>query len=344
MVGLCGQLRKSRENRWETVEKEKEQKTFGLSFAGGGVHGWAELAVYEELERKNIRIDAVTGTSMGSFIAAAVASGLSSQAIQEIIEETDQLVKESKLFNRRALLNLLSFRQPVGLVLMEKIVKVIRPLNEIYGDLMLSDVPKPLAIPAVDLHTGKMIIFSNQPEYFQTVFKEAEFYPKDIPLLDACLASSAYPVVLSPISIDDYDFVDGGVLMNAPAALISKKKIDYVLSIDVAAAEEIEEIDVWADVALRTISIIRNHQPEASQGDIEQIYQLELNLPGTFDFGDSRKIIDAGRAFVKENPLDLTEAFRKVKAAGENPPIIIEPPLPRKNSIEKLWEKLKNKF
>lgn len=29
------------------------QKTFGLSFAGGGVHGWAELAVYEELEKKN---------------------------------------------------------------------------------------------------------------------------------------------------------------------------------------------------------------------------------------------------------------------------------------------------
>ena len=326
------------------MDKGREQKTFGLSFAGGGVHGWAELAVYEELERKNIRIDAVTGTSMGSFLAAAVASGLSSQDIQEIIEETDQLIKKSKLFNRRALLNLFSIRQPIGLVLMEKIVKVIRPINEIYGDLMLSDVPKPLAIPAVDLYSGKMIVFSNQPEYFQTVFKGAKFYEKDVPLLDACLASSAYPVILSPISIDDYSFIDGGVVMNAPAALISKEKIDYVLSIDVEAAEETEEIDAWADVALRTISIIRNHQPEASQGDIEQVYQLELDLPGTFDFGDSKKIIEAGRLFIKENPLDLTGAFKRVQPISENPQIIIEPSPPKENPIRNLWRQLKNKL
>lgn len=326
------------------MEQEKKQKSFGLSFAGGGVHGWAELAVYEELERQNIQVDAVTGTSMGSFLAAAVASGLSSQEMTEIIVETDHLVKESKLFNRRALLNFFSFRQPVGLVLMEKIIKVIRPLKEVYGDLMLSDVPKPLAIPAIDLNTGKMIVFSNKSEYFQTVFKEAAFYEKDIPLLDACLASSAYPVVLSPVSIGPYDFIDGGVLLNAPAALISKEKIDYVLSIDVAPAQAIEEIDIWADVALRTISIIRNHQPEASQGEIEQIYRLELDLPGTFDFGDSRKIIEAGRCFVEEHPLDLREAFEEIQNEQKSPPIIIEPPVSKRTPLKNLWTQVKNKM
>lgn len=309
------------------MEKKKQQKSFGLSFAGGGVHGWAELAVYEELERKNIEIDAVTGTSMGSFMAAAVASGLTSQEIQEIIQETDEVIKESKLFNRRALLNLFSFRQPIGLVLMEKIVKVIQPLNKLYGELMLSDLPKPLAIPAIDLHTGKMIIFSNQPEYFETVFEGAEFYDKDLPLLDACLASSAYPVVLSPIAIDDYDFIDGGVLMNAPAALISKEKIDYVFSIDVASNEGMEDIDKWADVALRTLSILKNHQSEATHASIEQIYKLELDLPGTFDFGDSGKIIEAGRSFVAANPIVLTDLFEEKPETKERALITIEEPL-----------------
>lgn len=306
------------------MEDKQQQKTFGVSFAGGGVHGWAELAVYEELERQNIQIDAVTGTSMGSFLAAAVASGLTSQEMEKIIKETDRLIKKSKLFNRRALLNLFSFRQPVGLVLMEKITNVIQPLNQIYGDLMLSDVPKPLAIPAVDLHTGEMVIFSNRPEYFQTVFKGATFHEDDLPLLDACLASSAYPVVLSPVKIGEYDFVDGGVLMNAPAALIAKDKIDYVLSIDVQSVEEMADVGVWGDVALRTISIIRNHQPEAAPGDIDKLYQLQLDLPGTFDFGDSSKIIEAGRAFVEENPLDLEEVFKAKKEIRKTPNIVVE--------------------
>ena len=323
------------------MSKKEQKKSFGLSFAGGGVHGWAELAVYEELERKEIEIDAVAGTSMGSFIAAGVASGLSSKEIQEIIEETDHVIKKSKLFNRRALLNLFSFRQPIGLVLMEKIAKVIRPLNQFYGDLMLSDIPKPLAIPAVDLHSGKMIIFSNQPEYFEKVFKDAEFYKKDLPLLDACLASSAYPVVLSPIKIDEYEFVDGGVLLNAPAALISKKKIDYVFSIDVESTDKMEDIDKWADVALRTINILKNYQPEFIPAEVEQTYQLKLDLPGTFEFGDSGKIINAGRQFVKEHPINLEELFEEDNKERKSPKITIQKPLSRKEKILEFFKQFK---
>lgn len=320
------------------MEKEVKQKSFGVSFAGGGVHGWAELAVYEELEKQNIQIDAVTGTSMGSFIAAAVASGLTTEQIKSIIEETDQVIQESKLFNRRTLLNLFSFRQPMGLVLMEKIMKVIEPISAIYGELMLSDVPTPLAIPAVDLHTGKMIVFSNAPEYFELVFEHAEFYEKDLPLVDACLASSAYPVVLSPVRIDDYQLIDGGVILNAPAALISKKKIEYVLSIDVVSTSVLEPVDKWGDVAFRTIEILKNHQRETTEPSIGADYRLELDLPGTFDFGDSGKIIEAGREFVRENPVDLSDVFVEVRQA---PPITIQKPVTFREKVQAIWKGLK---
>lgn len=322
------------------MEKDVQQKSFGLSFAGGGVHGWAELAVYEELEKKNIRIDAVTGTSMGSFLAAAVASGLSSKQIKGIIEETDQVIENSKLFNRRALLNLFSFRQPMGLVLMDKIMKVIKPMNDLYGEFMLSDVPTPLAIPAVDLHTGKMIVFSNAPEYFELVFEHAEFYEKDLPLVDACLASSAYPVVLSPVQLDDYQLIDGGVLLNAPASLISKEKIAYVLSVDVVSTSVLEPVDKWGDVAFRTLEILKNHQRETTEAPIGADYRLELNLPGTFDFGDSGIIIEAGREFVRKNPLDLSDAYEIVRQA---PPITIEPPMTLKEKIQAKWNDFKEK-
>lgn len=316
------------------------QKTFGLSFAGGGVHGWAELAVFEELERQNIQIDAVTGTSMGSFLAAAVASGLTAKQIKSIIEETDQVIVKNKIFNRRALLNLFSFRQPMGLVLMDKIMKVIKPMNDLYGEFMLSDVPTPLAIPAVDLHTGKMIIFSNAPEYFELVFEHAEFYEKDIPLVDACLASSAYPVVLSPVQLDDYQLIDGGVMLNAPAALISKEKIEYVLSIDVVSMSVLEPVNQWGDVAFRTLEILKNHQRETTAAPIGMYYRLELDLPGTFDFGDSGKIIEAGREYVRKNPVDLSDAFEVVREAS---PITIEALPTFRDRMRSIWESLKRK-
>lgn len=282
---------------------------------------------------------------MGSFLAAAVASGLTSQEIQKIIQNTDKEIEESKLFKRRALLNFFSFRQPIGLVLMDKIMEVIKPMNAFYGELMLSDVPKPLAIPAVDLNTGKMIIFSNAPEYFQTVFEHAEFYDKDLPLVDACLASSAYPIVLSPVTLDDYQLVDGGVILNAPAALISKKKIDYVFSIDVESKESMEHINKWGDVALRTLEILKHHQRDVSQALIEQEYRLNLTLPGTFDFGDSEKIIEAGRDFVRSNPVDLSGAFEEVsKEVLDTPPITVEKPETLQKRISKIWGSMKKKM
>lgn len=48
-------------------KQEYRQKTLGLSFSGGGVQAWAEVAAYADLERQGVEIDAVTGTSMGLF-------------------------------------------------------------------------------------------------------------------------------------------------------------------------------------------------------------------------------------------------------------------------------------
>ena len=176
------------------------------------------------------------------------------------------------------------------------------------------------------------------------MFSEARYFSadvvheKDVPLVDACLASSAYPVVLSPVQLDDYQLIDGGVMLNAPAALISKEKIDYVLSIDVVSTSVLEPVDKWGDVAFRTLEILKNHQRESTEAPVGMDYRLELDFPGTFDFGDSEKIIEAGREYVRENPVDLSDAYEVVR---EELPITIEEPLTFKNKIQGIWASLK---
>lgn len=335
-------------------DQNVRQKTVGLSFAGGGVQAWAEIAAYADLERQGVEVDAVAGTSMGSFLAAAVASGLSSKEIYEIIYDTDQAIDKSSLFGPRAFFKLFSLRQPLGLVLMEKLAEVIRPVNKLYGEVMLSDVPKPLAIPAVDIISNKMIIFSNQPEYFKTVFENAEFYKGDIPLIKACLASSAYPIILSPVEVDGYQLVDGGTLMNSPAPLFSKDKIEHVLALRIPVLENTIPAEKQLEVALRAINIMIESQEESFTDTADQQYFLDVKLPGLFEFGDSKPIVQAGEQYVKDNPIDITDIFEVIEPEPafeaeeadsdlEIPVnIIIEEPETMGQKIDKVLNRVKN--
>jgi len=334
-------------------KQTKRQKTVGLSFAGGGVQSWAEVAAYADLERQGIEIDAVTGTSMGSFLAAAVASGLSSDEVYEVIYATDQAINESSLFGPQAVLSLFSLRKPMGLVLVDKLAEVIRPVSKLYGEVMLSDIPKPLAIPAVDIISNQLIIFSNQPEYFRPVYKNAKFYEEDIPLVQACLASSAYPIILSPVKIDDYQLVDGGLMMNSPAALFSKEKIEHVVAIRIPMLEKTGPLDKRLDIALRSIRIMVKNQEEILAKNVDLNYFLDVKLPGLFEFGDSKPIIQAGIDYVKDHPLDTSNIFEEIapkreedekKDSASSVEIIIEKPVTIKDQMIDLWNRMKAKI
>ena len=330
------------------ANQEIRQKTVGLSFAGGGVQAWAEVAAYADLERQGVTIDAVAGTSMGSFLAAAVASGLSAEEIYQVIHDTDEAIEKSNLFGIQAFFSLFSLRQPMGFVLMEKLAEVIRPVSKLYGEVMLSDIPKPLAIPAVDIISNKMIIFSNQPEYFKTVYEDAEFYEEDISVVQACLASSAYPIILTPVKIGDYQLVDGGTLMNSPAALFSKDKIERVIALRIPILENTEPIEKRLEVALRAINLMVESQEESLTYTADQQYFFDVKLPGLFKFGDSEPIIRAGQQFVRDNPIDTTDIFEKIEPEPkkEKPEeaikIVIEKPETTREKLGKLWHQVKN--
>ena len=47
----------------------------GLALAGGGVKGAAHIGVIKALEENDIKIDAISGTSIGSIVASLYAMG-----------------------------------------------------------------------------------------------------------------------------------------------------------------------------------------------------------------------------------------------------------------------------
>lgn len=63
-----------------------KRKRIGLALGGGGARGLAHIGVLKVLEREEIPVDLIVGTSMGALVDEAYASGISPDALQQKME------------------------------------------------------------------------------------------------------------------------------------------------------------------------------------------------------------------------------------------------------------------
>ena len=61
----------------------------GLALSGGGARGLSQIGVIRALEEAGIKIGAIAGTSMGSIIGGAYASGYTVDEMDSIVINTD---------------------------------------------------------------------------------------------------------------------------------------------------------------------------------------------------------------------------------------------------------------
>ncbi|UUX34698.1 patatin-like phospholipase family protein [Fundicoccus culcitae] len=297
-------------------EQERlKQKTIGLSFSGGGAKSFAEVAILEELERKNLNISSVTGTSMGAFIAAGVAYGLSIEEIKDLIIATDSALAESEIFKKRQMVtNFLVLNYSNGFVPVDKIKEVVVDIHPLFRDVMLSELEMPIAIPAADLISGKLVVFSNQPNQFIDDDDKIVYFHKDISVIDACLASSSYPFVIQPMMVEQYQLVDGGLLLNSPANLFKRApegQIEYVISVGLEAKKYIQPAMRTNDVINRSLSLMRSQQVDLSIALADIHYGFPVGSASTFVFGHAERTIESASEHLKDNPLTLVNVYHR---------------------------------
>lgn len=323
-------------------EVRQRQKSLGLSFAGGGVRALGQYAVFEELEKQGIKVNAVSGTSMGAFLAAGVALGLNAEELHKLTVDIDQAIHESGLFRSRAIMHIFTLPKPFALVTMEKLAEVLKPHLHGLSETMLSEVPLPLALTSVDLVSGKLIIFANKPVYFRAVFSDSEFYPEDILLSEAVLASCAYPVVLSPVSLGDYQLADGGLRLNSPALLFNRDKVEYILASGVKRENHRKPAEGPMDIAWRAISIVIQQQNEQGEENADARYSVDMDIASLFSFGQGQEVMAAGRSYVGQNPLHLEGLYEEILIPDELAP----PPAQTTAKARKkgFWKRLAEAF
>ena len=78
--------------------KLKKYKKIGLAFGGGGARGFSLIGVMRAFEEEGIKFDYIAGTSVGSIMGAALASGMTSNEVESIaskLKEKD--IRKSKI-------------------------------------------------------------------------------------------------------------------------------------------------------------------------------------------------------------------------------------------------------
>lgn len=194
----------------------------GLALGGGGARGAAHIGVLRILEKENIPVDYLVGTSAGALIAALYSGGANPDEIEKYaISGAIKKAYKTDITIFRALFIHLNkvCKTFIGKPFYAGLYndhRLHRFVNEAISDENGSiEIETPLHIIAVDLITGLPVVIKSG----------------DVGL--AVQASTAIPGLRQPIPIGDQLLVDGGILRNIPIDEAKKMGSDIVIAVDV---------------------------------------------------------------------------------------------------------------
>jgi NTE family protein len=174
----------------------------GLALSGGAARGMAHVGVLRSLLEHGIPIDCIAGTSAGSIVAAAFASGM---PIDEIAD-----------FGRK-----LRWRH-IGRITMSRFgvqsnARLERYMRERLPVTKFEDMRIPFAVVATDLKTGEAVVMKGEG---------------DVPF--AIRASCTIPGWYVPVSDKEgRQLVDGGLVAVIPSNVTRALGADIVIAVDV---------------------------------------------------------------------------------------------------------------
>jgi NTE family protein len=295
-------------------QSEKRNGLFGLSLAGGGLKSFSQIAVLQDLEKHQIKIDAVAGTSMGAVIAALVACGMTASEIEATLLDEEKEFADRGVFSRPAYLLLQHVRDHNnGFVELQSLQQMACQLFEKIGCRMLSDCRLPVAITTVDIRTSELIVFTNRPEFFTSPTGDWLIYPHDIELGRAVAASCAFPMIFSTASIDGRQLVDGGVMMNLPIPLFDRSRFSTLLSVSMIYDAVDRQLESPFNVAIQSLDILIRQMDRqlTKQADIQVNFPLEPQL--VFKVGAGQEVIVTAKEMLRNHPIDynLLEKHRQ---------------------------------
>ncbi|HKW56092.1 MAG TPA: patatin-like phospholipase family protein [Candidatus Acidoferrum sp.] len=260
----------------------------GLALGGGFSRGFAHLGVLQVLEQNHIPISCIAGTSVGSILGAAYASGA---PLARIIAACRTLRFRDIARWRVSRLGLASNHRLGDLI------------DRVFESRRFEDLRIPVAIVATDLANGEPVIFKHGD------------------LREAIRASCAFPGLFEPVKIGTRCLADGGLVAQVPTLAARGLGAARVVGVSVG----LEDGDRGApqnifQVVARAVSAAQKHQQEVWESHADLMLRPDVQSLAWDDFDRVDEAIEAGAAAARS----ALQRIKKLLHAAEESPYCLQ--------------------
>ncbi|MBI4465982.1 MAG: patatin-like phospholipase family protein [Acidobacteria bacterium] len=233
----------------------------GLALGGGFARGLAHIGVLKVLEENGVQVSCLAGTSIGSIIGGAYASGVPLEEIAAVARRV-----RWKDFGNWTL-------SRMGLASNQRLEALVR---RVFRATRFEDLKMPMAVVATDLLAGRPVVFTTGE------------------LGLAIRASCAYPGLFLPIAYDGSLLVDGGLVSEVPAAVAKKLGADIVIGVALQNLSLSEEPKSVVDVLGRSFSIAQQAAEPIWRQHADLVVEPTVSQFNWDDFGRADELMAAG--------------------------------------------------
>jgi NTE family protein len=272
---------------------------FTLVLSGGGLKGLAHIGVLRALEERGLIPGAIVGSSMGSLVAAAWATGM---PIKEMAER-GMAVRRRDIFQVAHVDMALKRMHAPAVYRREPLDNLITSL---VGDITFDRLPRRLLINTVELNSGMQVLWG-LPGL------------QDAKVADVVFASCALPGIFPPREIQGRWYVDGAVTENLPVQVAASRCEGPVLAVDVGSTSALRsniQDDGFAATYIRGLEIVMQTMMESRLRRWTSpplvLMQPRVEHVSMFGFGHNRELIEEGY----RSTLDLLDALRDFDPQG----------------------------
>jgi NTE family protein len=250
-----------------SLAADQRRPRLGLALGGGFARGLAHLGVLKVLVENQIPIDALAGTSVGSVVAAAFASG---STIEEMIEEARATRWKDVA---RWTIARLGFASNA-------------PLEALLGRVLhgsrFEELSIPLAIVATDVSTGQAV-----------TFREGDLVP-------ALRASCSFPGLFVPVKYRGRLLVDGALVGSVPVAALRDMGVQKIIAVYLKAGDPRQTPSNVFQVVGQAFQIVASLGQEAWRKACDVVIEPDTTGLGWDDFERADELILAGERAARQ--------------------------------------------
>lgn len=297
-----------------------------LVLSGGGSRGVSAIGVLKVLEKADIPLDYIVGTSMGAIVGGLYASGYSTAQLERMVDTTkwDALLSFSDEARRRDLFYDQKLAEDRSILVVRfKGLEPIIPSAYSTGQSLLNYLnlltlqgiyhPNPsfdnLRVPfravATDLVSGQRVVIDGGD------------------LAEAMRATMTVPLLFSPILKDSMQLVDGGLVSNIPTDVAQELGAQIIIVVDATSPlRPPDKLKAPWEIADQIMGVVMSGKKEGELRRADVVIRPDLESQLSSDFTRLDWIVKQGERAAEQKIPDIQRLLQQrsweMSSAGDS--------------------------